>query len=422
VKITNEPVFSHFLCCFVLAFMTTETQSHRMTPSERRSSFSLASIYALRMLGLFMVLPVFAIEARLYQGGDDQVAVGFAMGMYGLVQAFLQIPFGLAADRLGRKPVIVFGLLLLGLGSIIAASAQSVWGLALGRAIQGGGAVSAAVSALLADQTRIEVRTKGMALIGASIGLMFSLSLVLGPLLNDWGGLPLIFECTLALSLLGILSVLLWTPPENSSPSTQAPMPLTQTLSVMFSHDLLRLNVGVFILYCVQLASWMSVPALLLAAGVAKADHGWVYLPSVLLSFVVMGASLFRLERKGLLKPLFLGCIALVFLVQLGFMFESVHGPEVWAIELLLFLFFCGFNILEATQPSLTSKIAPQNARGTAMGVYNTLQSLGIFAGAALGGWINKSMGPMGLFGCCGGLLLIWFFVAKPMNYQPKPH
>ncbi len=390
-----------------------------MTPSERHSSFSLASIYALRMLGLFMVLPVFALEARHYQGGEDQVAIGLAIGMYGLVQACLQIPLGLAADRVGRKPVIVFGLLLLGLGSLVAAHAQSVFGLGLGRAIQGGGAVSAAVSALLADQTRIEVRTKGMALIGASIGLMFALSLVMGPVLNEWGGLPLIFEFTLGLSLLGILSILFWTPKEESSPYVNAPMPFTQTLSLMFRHDLLRLNVGVFILYCVQLASWMAVPALLLDCGVAKSEHGWIYLPAVLLSFVFMGACLFRLERKGLLRPLFLSCIALVFLVQFGFMFESVNEPQVWVIESLLFLFFCGFNILEATQPSLTSKIAPQNSRGTAMGVYNTLQSLGIFAGGALGGWINKALGPVGLFGVCAALLLVWFVVAWQMNYQP---
>jgi len=401
--------------------MTTALESHRMTPSERHSSFSLASIYALRMLGLFMVLPVFSIEARHYEGGDDQAAIGLAIGMYGLVQAFLQIPLGIAADRVGRKPVIVFGLVLLGLGSLVAAHAQSVWGLGLGRAIQGGGAVSAAVSALLADQTRVEVRTKGMALIGASIGLMFALSLVMGPLLNEWGGLPLIFECTLALSMLGILSILFWTPKETSNLRVSSPVPFSQTLALMFKHDLLRLNAGVFILYCVQLASWMAVPALLLACGVVKSDHGWIYLPAVLLSFVFMGASLFRLERKGLLRPLFLSCIALVFFVQFGFMFESVNEPQVWVIETLLFLFFCGFNILEATQPSLTSKIAPQHSRGTAMGVYNTLQSLGIFAGGALGGWINKSLGPVGLFAACGALLFVWFWVAWPMNYKPSP-
>lgn len=399
--------------------MSSIAPTHRMTAYERNSSLSLASIYALRMLGLFMVLPVFSIEARHYQGGDDQVSIGLAIGMYGLVQACLQIPFGLAADRFGRKPVIVFGLLLLGLGSLIAAQAQSVFDLGLGRAIQGGGAVSAAVSALLADQTRMEVRTKGMALIGASIGLMFALSLVLGPILNEWGGLPLIFACTLGLSLLGILSVLYWTPKEERNTPVRSAKPFTQTLLAMFTGDLLRLNVGVFILYGVQLASWMAVPALLLACGVAKSEHGWVYLPAVLLSFVFMGVSLFRLERKGLLRPLFLCCIGLVFWVQLGFMFESVSQPQVWAIEGLLFLFFCGFNILEATQPSLTSKIAPQHSRATAMGVYNTLQSLGIFAGGALGGWINKLLGPVGLFGACGAMLLIWLLVAWPMNYHP---
>ena len=391
-----------------------------MTQDEKRASFSLACIYGLRMLGLFMVLPVFTIEAKSYMGGDDEVAIGLAVGLYGLVQAVLQIPFGMAADRLGRKKVIVFGLFLLMLGSWLAAIADSVHGLALGRAIQGGGAISAAVSALLADQTRPEVRTKGMALIGASIGLMFAVSLVMGPFLSHWGGLPLIFEVTLALSVIGVAIVVCWTPREEFHRSKEASLPFAQLKYLVFSSDLLKLYFGVFVLYGVQLATWMAVPGLLIAAGVDKADHGWVYLPAVLLSFVVMGLTLFPLEKKGLLRPLFLSSIFLVFLVQLGFVFEALHSTHVWVLELLLFFFFCGFNILEASQPSLASKIAPVKERGLTLGIYNTLQSLGIFAGAAVGGWVAQRIGPEGLFALASALLLLWVYVAWRMNYTPK--
>ena len=382
----------------------------RMLPDERRAAFSLASIYAMRMLGLFMVMPVFMLEARHYEGGDDLSAIGLAMGMYGLVQAVLQIPFGMAADRFGRKRVIYLGLALLALGSIVGAMATSVTGLALGRALQGGGAISAAVTALLADQTRDAVRTKGTALVGASIGLMFALSLVLGPLLSAWGGLSAIFALTLVLSVGGVVIVRFWTPPEPALPAAGR---VRHSLWGLLVHrDLIRLNFGVFALYAVQLASWVSIPALLIQAGVASADHGWVYLPAVLLSFVVMGMTLFPMERRGLLRPLFLGCIVLVLLVQVAWGLLAVSSPPLWLLGVLLFLFFCGFNVLEASQPSLASRLAPTGARGSALGVYNTLQSLGIFAGGAMGGWLLKTVSASGVFMTSAGLMLLWLLVA----------
>ena len=385
----------------------------RMTPLERRASVSLAMIYALRMLGLFMVLPVFMIEARHYEGGTDASLVGLAMGLYGLVQAGLQMPFGLAADRWGRKRVIVLGLLLFALGSVVAALATSVTGLAWGRALHGGGAISAAVTALLADQTRDEVRTKGMALIGGSIGLMFALSLVVGPLLSSWGGLPAIFWVTCLLALMGVALVGWWTPAETYQPGAHAAIQDERsTWRILTSPELLRLDVGVFILYAVQLATWVAVPALLVQAGLDTGHHSWLYLPVVLLSFVFMGLTLFRLERKGRLRPLFLGCIALVLCVQLGLLFVSSRQPDVLSLGVLLFLFFCGFNVLEASQPSQASRLAPPSARGAALGVYNTLQSLGIFAGGALGGWVAKHMGTQGLFLGCTALMALWLVVA----------
>ena len=388
----------------------TPPDESRMTPDERRSAFSLASIYALRMLGLFMVMPVFMLEARHYEGGDDLSAVGMAMGVYGLVQAVLQIPFGMAADRFGRKRVIYLGLALLALGSIVGATATSVGGLALGRALQGGGAISAAVTALLADQTRDAVRTKGTALVGASIGLMFALSLVLGPLLSGWGGLSAIFGVTLLLAVSGVLIVRWWTPPEPSLPVAGQ---LKHSLWGLLVHpDLIRLNFGVFALYAVQLASWVAIPALLIQAGVASADHGWVYLPAVLLSFVVMGMTLFPMERRGQLRPLFLGCIVLVMAVQAAWSVLAMSSPPLWSLAVLLFLFFCGFNVLEASQPSLASRLAPLGSRGAALGVYNTLQSLGIFAGGALGGWLLKNLGASGVFTASAALMLVWLGVA----------
>jgi len=388
----------------------TPPDESRMNPDERRSAFSLASIYALRMLGLFMVMPVFMLEARHYEGGDDLSAIGMAMGVYGLVQAVLQIPFGMAADRFGRKRVIYFGLALLALGSIVGAMATSVAGLALGRALQGGGAISAAVTALLADQTRDAVRTKGTALVGASIGLMFALSLVLGPLLSGWGGLSAIFGVTLLLAVLGVAIVRWWTPPEPALPV--AGQSKHSLWGLLVHPDLIRLNFGVFALYAVQLASWVAIPALLIQAGVASADHGWVYLPAVLLSFVVMGVTLFPMERRGLLRPLFLGCIVLVMAVQAAWSVLALSSPPLWSLAILLFLFFCGFNVLEASQPSLASRLAPLGSRGAALGVYNTLQSLGIFAGGAIGGLLIKNLGASGVFTASAALMLAWLGVA----------
>lgn len=393
-------------------------ESSALSVDEKRSCASLATIYSLRMLGLFMVLPVFIMEARQYPGGDDPSSVGLAMGMYGLVQAVLQIPFGLAADKFGRKRVIIFGLILLGVGSVVAACATSVAGLALGRAIQGGGAISAAVTALLADQTRDHVRTKGMALIGASIGLMFALSLLIGPILAAHFGLSGIFSISAAMALLGILIVVYWTPKEAVLTETLPRQTWAQLRKTLLQSDLLRLDFGVFILYAVQLAMWVGIPSLLTQAGVSSKDHGWVYLPAVLLSFVFMGLTLFRMERRGKLRPLFLGSIVSTIVVLIGMYFQSEGQQSVWVLGGLIFLFFSGFNILEASQPSLASRMSPVESRGAVLGVYNTLQSLGIFAGGAMGGVIARAIGLQGLFLACAALMVVWCWVSWPMKFS----
>lgn len=385
-----------------------------MTPGERRASFSLATIFALRMLGLFLILPVFAIEAAKYPGGDDPTLIGLTMGIYGLTQAMLQFLYGMASDRLGRKRVIVFGLLLFAAGSFVAAWAPSLTWLAIGRAVQGAGAVSAAVTALLADQTRDVVRTKSMALVGASIGLMFALSLVAAPLLVAHIGLAGLFVMTGALALAGVAVVIWWVPAE---PLQHKNMPRGRLTEVLRLPALLRLNFGVFVLHAVQLAMWMAVPALLVQAGLPHEHHWWVYLPAVLASFFVMGSTLFPLEKRGYLRAVFLTAVGLIAVVQLGFWLVAASGaPSVSALAVLLFVFFCGFNVLEASQPSLASRVAPAHARGAAMGIYNTLQSLGFFAGGVLGGWLVKHLGAQGLFAGCAAGMLLWLVVAWPMR------
>ena len=389
-----------------------------MTPTERRASFSLASIFALRMLGLFLVLPMFALEAARLPGGDDPARVGLAMGIYGLTQGVLQIPFGMASDVWGRKRVICAGLLVFALGSFIAAAATDLTWLIVGRSVQGAGAISAAVTALLADTTRDAVRTKAMALVGSSIALMFALSLVVAPLLAAAIGLHGLFALTGALALAGIAAVVWWVPPE---PVQRASRPQGSLREVLRNPALLRLDFGVFVLHAVQLAMWVTIPALLVQAGLERAGHWRVYLPAVLASFVVMGAALFPLEKRGYLRAVFLAAVAVIATVQLGLLWlaSAAAAPSLGGLGVLLFLFFCGFNVLEASQPSLASRLAPAHARGAALGVYNTLQSLGFFAGGAAGGWLTKAHGPQGLFVVCAGLMALWLVVAAPMKAPP---
>ena len=387
--------------------------ANAMTALERRASLSLASIFALRMLGLFLILPVFAIEAARYPGGDDAAMVGLTMGIYGLTQAMLQFLYGLASDRVGRKRVIVFGLLVFAAGSLVAALAPTLAWLAIGRAVQGAGAVSAAVTALLADQTRDVVRTKSMALVGASIGLMFALSLVAAPVLAGWIGLVGIFALTGVLALLGVAAVVWWVPAEPLQHKNQ---PRGRLADVLRSPALLRLNFGVFVLHAVQLAMWLALPAMLVQAGLAREHHWQVYLPAVLGSFVVMGGSLFQLEKRGYLRAIFLTSIGLTALVQAGLWWQTGATPSIAILGGLLFVFFYGFNVLEASQPSIVSRLAAPASRGAAIGVYNTLQSLGFFAGGMGGGWLMKHGGASGLFAVCAVLMLLWLVVAWPMQ------
>ncbi len=394
---------------------------HRMTADERRSSLGLALIFALRMLGLFLVVPVFVLEASHYQGATP-ASIGMAMGAYGLTQAVLQLPLGMASDVFGRKRLIALGLLVFAIGSVVAAQATSIDGLLWGRALQGAGAVSAAVTALLADQTRDVVRTKAMALIGASIGLVFSLALIVSPLLAGWIGLSGMFWLVALLALLAIAAVFWLVPPEPVRHGTAVSGSLVEVLR---HPQLLRLNIGVFVLHAVQLAMWMVLPRLLVQAGLVQDHHWYLYLPAVLGSFLVMGGVLFRMERKGRLKQVFMASIVLILLVQLALWLISGQTSQgqpasLWLLGLLLLVFFSGFNMLEASQPSLVSRQAPAHARGMALGVYNTTQSLGLFAGGALGGLLLKQAGAPALFAACAALQVLWLLVAWRMQVPAR--
>jgi len=385
-----------------------------MSPEERRAGASLASIFALRMLGLFLILPVFSVHAKTLPGGDNLTLVGLALGAYGLTQAFFQIPYGIASDLWGRKQVIVVGLLIFSLGSFVAAWAPDMTWIIIGRVLQGMGAISAAVTALAADLTREQHRTKVMAMIGSSIGLVFALSLVGAPLLYGWIGMGGLFSMTGVLALAAIILLLKAVPPAPP-PHGHEKLPLRR---VVFDADLLRLNLGIFVLHMVQMAMFVVLPhALVDHGGLAAAAHWQVYLPAVLVSFAIMVPAIIAAERKDKMRPIFRAAIALLVVVQLGLLF---FGQSLWTLALWLLLFFVAFNILEATLPSLVSRTAPPAAKGAALGVYNTTQAIGLFIGGAGGGYIAQHFGDNAVFAACAGLILIWLAVANSMNFPQR--
>lgn len=385
-----------------------------MTPEERRAGASLASIFALRMLGLFLILPVFSVYAKTMPGGDNLALVGFALGAYGLTQAFFQIPYGIASDYFGRKLVIVIGLLIFALGSFVAAWAPDMTWIIVGRVLQGAGAISAAVTALAADLTREEHRTKVMAMIGSSIGLVFALSLVGAPLLYGWIGMGGLFIMTGVLALAAIVLLLKAVPPAPP-PHGHEKLPLRR---VIFDADLLRLNLGIFVLHMVQMAMFVVLPhALVDHGGLAAAAHWKVYLPAVLVSFAIMVPAIIAAERKDKMRPIFLAAVGLLVVVQGGLFL--LH-ESLWVLALWLLLFFVAFNVLEATLPSLVSRTAPPAAKGAALGVYNTTQAIGLFIGGAAGGYIAQHFGDNAVFAACTGLVLIWLAVATTMNFPRR--
>jgi len=387
-----------------------------MTALEKRATLSLSSIYALRMLGLFMILPVLSLFAEQMEGATP-VLIGLAISVYGLTQAILQIPFGLLSDRFGRKKIIIIGLILFSAGSIVAAVSTTIYGVLIGRAIQGSGAIAAAIMALVADLTQEVHRTKAMATIGASIGVSFGVAITLGPILAAYVGISGIFWLTGILSILAILVVLFIVPsPKKSIVHRDAELVPGQFFKVLRNPDLLRLDYGIFVLHLCLTASFVVLPLLIRDAGLVPEDHWLVYLPILITSMAVIVPFVIIAEKKRKMKGVFIGAIITLMLANIGlFMFFN----NLWGLIGFLWLFFCGFNLLEATLPSLISKTAPGDLKGTAMGAYSSSQFMGAFIGGAAGGWLYGEMGVETVFLLSAIAAGSWVIVALFMN-PPK--
>jgi MFS family permease len=386
-----------------------------MNPNELRAGISLAGVFGLRMLGLFLILPVFAVHAPQLAGGEDLTLVGIALGAYGLSQAILQIPFGAASDRWGRKPVIYVGLVVFAAGSFLAAAATDIWTTIAGRTLQGAGAISSVVVALAADLTREQHRTKVMAMIGATIGFSFALSLVAAPALYRVIGMGGLFALTGVLSLAAIAVVRSMVP---DVPLQRPPSRPTPVRSLFLDAELARLNLGIFVLHLVQMAMFVVVPPLLVGAGLPVDGHWMLYLPVVLASFVFMVPPILYADRRNRPKPVMLGAVAALVAVQAAL---AAGSAGIAGYAFILVAFFAAFNVLEALLPSLVSRVAPAHARGTAIGVYNTTQTLGLFFGGLLGGWVAKSFGTTEVFALCALLCMVWLIAVAGMRPLASP-
>jgi len=391
--------------------------SSKMSALEIRSSIVLASIYALRMLGIFLILPVFAIYASSLEVTPNAFQIGLALGIYGLTQALFQIPFGMSSDRFGRKKLIYFGLSLFILGSLIAGLSNQIEGIIVGRAIQGSGAISAVLTAFLSDVTRDEHRTKAMAIIGVSIGLTFALSLVISPILSSVIGVPGIFLLMAILSMAAILVIKFFVhEPSNLKKPTR--VSYKDFFNILKRLDLNRLNFGIFVLHATQISMFMVIPFYLVDQGQLNLEAHWtVYLPVLAISFLCIVPIIIFSERWGKNKQSFLFSILLLLLSQLLFIYFA-DGLQGIAIALLIF--FIGFNYLEASLPSMVSKIAPIEGRGLSLGVYNTFQSLGMFLGGFMGGLVAKYFGYQGTFLFCSLMIVIWFILAVTIHMPKK--
>ena len=385
------------------------------TALERRAAISLALVFAFRMLGLFMLIPVFAIYGKDLIGFSP-FWIGLAIGAYGLTQAILQIPMGWLSDRIGRTPVMLLGLTMFAVGSVVAALADSVYGVTIGRILQGMGAISGAVLALAADVTREEQRPKVMAVIGATIGLSFAVSMIAGPAIAAAGGLSAIFWFTAALALAGIVIVLTIVPKTQHQAIDSEALARPGFILELFRHPQLRLlNLGVLVLHLLLTAIFVVLPSQLQADGLAAPEHWQVYLPVFVAAFVLMVPLMILSMRRQQEKGYFLFAIGLL-IVSLLLM---INGGLWWSAIALL-LFFTGFNYLEASMPALVSRIAPAGQKGTAMGIYASLQFFGAFLGGVLGGIISGQFGAASVFALAGGIGLIWLFLACRMRVPQR--
>jgi MFS family permease len=389
-----------------------------MSARELRASFSLASIFGLRLFGLFIILPVFALHAERLPGWNLTL-VGIALGAYGLTQAFLQVPFGWISDRVGRKPVLVAGLAIFAVGSAMCAVAEAPWAVILGRTIQGAGAISGVALAMAADFTRPSQRTKAMAIIGSTIGLSFAVSFVLAPFLQKAIGVPGIFAFTGLLAVAAI-AVVAWVVPQQ--PARLHGDDRVPFAVVLRDTELLRLNVGIFGLHAILMSLFVVVPLALVHSGLPAGSHSGVYLGAVGAGFVLMLPFVAVRKVARYERAVFLGAIAVLFL---GLCVLALGLDRLVTITAGLVIFFAAFNVLEAKLPALVSKAAPPAAKGAASGVYSSVQFFGTFVGGAAGGAIAQHFGPAAVLASCLALAAFWFAAAWPMGdpaaREPEP-
>ncbi|MFB0710081.1 MFS transporter [Buttiauxella noackiae] len=389
---------------------------YKMTPVELRATWGLGTVFSLRMLGMFMVLPVLTTYGMALQGAS-QALIGIAIGIYGLAQAIFQIPFGLLSDRIGRKPLIIGGLLIFVLGSVIAALSDSIWGVILGRALQGSGAIAAAVMALLSDLTREQNRTKAMAFIGVSFGVTFAIAMVLGPIITHNLGLNALFWMIAVLASCGIL-ITLWVVPNTKSHvlNRESGMVKGCFSKVLAEPKLLKLNFGIMCLHIMLMSTFVALPGQLEQAGFPAAEHWKVYLCTMLIAFASVVPFIIYAEVKRRMKRVFVGCVALLLIAEIV-LWGS--GPHFWELVLGVQLFFLAFNLMEAILPSLISKESPAGYKGTAMGIYSTSQFLGVAIGGSLGGWIDGLFDSQTVFLMGALLAMVWLLVSSTMTEPP---
>ena len=384
-----------------------------LTPLELKAGSSIALIYGIRMLGLFMILPVFSIFAENLDN-TTPLLIGLALGIYGLTQGLLQIPFGMLSDKIGRKPVIAAGLIIFAIGSVVAAYADTIYGVIAGRAIQGAGAIAAALMALAADLSREEHRLKIMSMIGINIGVAFAVAMVVGPIINAWVGMKGIFLLTAILAVMGILVLFKVVPKADSlSFHRDAQLEPSQLSNIIKNTQLLRLDLGIFVLHAVLMATFIAIPLMLQDAGLESLQHGWLYAPVFLVSIVLMVPFIILAEAKRRMKQVFVGAVLVLAISLLLLMFSD---RSLAIITFSLGLFFTAFNLLEASLPSLVAKISPADRKGTAMGIYSSSQFLGAFVGGVMGGWAYGQGGVTLLFLLCMSLVIVWFLLAATMK------
>lgn len=386
---------------------------NRMTTTERRATLGLGAVFALRMFGMFMVLPVLTTYGMALQGATES-RIGLAIGIYGLMQALFQIPVGLLSDKFGRFPLIIGGLLLFLLGSVLAACADSIWGVIIGRALQGAGAISAAVMALLSDLTREQHRTKAMAFIGISIGITFAIAMVLGPVVTHAFGLSALFGGTAVLTGLAIVTTLFFIPrPQQHVLNRESAFISSNLKAVITERELLKLNFSIFALHALLMASFVALPIAMELAGFPRQSQWQVYLVTMLISFVAVVPFIIYAEKYRHIKRVFICCVGLFLLAEMV-LFSA--GSHLWVVFAGIQLFFIGFNVLEGLLPSLISKVAPAGYKGTAMGLYSTSQFLGVAVGGSLGGWLLQLHGTSLVF--LGGIIIVtvWLLVSLTMR------